>query len=884
MATRCRFRGRRGILWDVLRIDGSLARNIDFEVANLKARAKTRRKTSILKLQSVKIEEVSHERLVLMLPHLSSQVSGFPMASPCLWGKLQNLSFSKVSKQVVMSFCVAGAGTLHSTLRTLHSTLHTLHSTTLHFAHSSLHTLHFTLYTPHSTLDTLHSTLYTPHFILHTPHSTIYTLHSSLHTLHFTLCTFHSPFTLYTLHSTLHNLHFGLHTLNFALHTLHSTVSTPHSTLYTPHSSLLTPHFILYTPHFAVCTLHSSLHTLHSTLYTPHSSLYTPHSTLYSFHSTLHTLHSTLSSPRFTLHTLHSTLHTLHSTLYTPHFPLYTPHSTLYTPHSTLYTPHSALYALHSIHSTLYTVHSTLQTGNRGNLYIQDCPNKLLQKIVLSDCISINIPVSIRVRGLHLVLLPTHFQPLRCTHFPSAAVRAAKLAHPSGFFSPPISSHSLAPTPSAAVHAILRTHFRPQPSAQPSSLITSGFFSPTISSHSLAPTPSAAVRAILPTHFPSAAVRAAKLAHHQRLLLPTHFQPLRCTHAVRSRPRSSPQPFPVRSQARSLPAASSPHPFPTSPLHPRRPQPSAQFSAPICRPQPSAQPRSLITSSFFSPPISSHSVAPTPSAAVHAVLRTHLLSAAVRAAKLAHHQRLLLPTHFQPPPCTHAVRSRPRISPHPFAVRSRPRSQGRSSPAASSPHPFPATPLHPRRPQPSAQFSAPICRPPPISSHSVAPTPSAAIRAILRTHLLSAAVRAAKLAHHQRLLLPTHFQLLPCTHAVCSRPRSSPHPFAVRSRPRSQGRSSPAASSPHPFPATLLHPRRPQPSTQFSAPICCPQPSAQPRSLITSGFFSPPISSHSVAPTPSAAVHAVLRTHLPSAALRAAKVAHHQRLLLSTRF
>ena len=33
---------------------------------------------------------------------------GFPVASPCLWGKLQNLSFSKVSKQVVMSLCVAG--------------------------------------------------------------------------------------------------------------------------------------------------------------------------------------------------------------------------------------------------------------------------------------------------------------------------------------------------------------------------------------------------------------------------------------------------------------------------------------------------------------------------------------------------------------------------------------------------------------------------------------------------------------------------------------------------------------------------------------------------------------------------------------------------------
>ena len=56
-----------------------------------------------------KLDEVSHEMLVLMLPRVSSRVSGFPLASPSLWGKLQNLSFSKVSKQVVMSFCVAGA-------------------------------------------------------------------------------------------------------------------------------------------------------------------------------------------------------------------------------------------------------------------------------------------------------------------------------------------------------------------------------------------------------------------------------------------------------------------------------------------------------------------------------------------------------------------------------------------------------------------------------------------------------------------------------------------------------------------------------------------------------------------------------------------------------
>ena len=52
---RCKFRGRRGILCDVLKIDGSLARNIDFDVANFRVLRKTRRKTSILKLQSVKI-------------------------------------------------------------------------------------------------------------------------------------------------------------------------------------------------------------------------------------------------------------------------------------------------------------------------------------------------------------------------------------------------------------------------------------------------------------------------------------------------------------------------------------------------------------------------------------------------------------------------------------------------------------------------------------------------------------------------------------------------------------------------------------------------------------------------------------------------------------
>ena len=55
MVTRCKFRGRRGILRDMLKIDESLARNIDFEVANFEVHKKTCRKTSILRLQSVKI-------------------------------------------------------------------------------------------------------------------------------------------------------------------------------------------------------------------------------------------------------------------------------------------------------------------------------------------------------------------------------------------------------------------------------------------------------------------------------------------------------------------------------------------------------------------------------------------------------------------------------------------------------------------------------------------------------------------------------------------------------------------------------------------------------------------------------------------------------------
>ena len=55
-----------------------------------------------------KLEEVLVRNARFSVPCVSSRVSGVPVASSCLWGKPQNLSFSKVSKQVVMSFCVAG--------------------------------------------------------------------------------------------------------------------------------------------------------------------------------------------------------------------------------------------------------------------------------------------------------------------------------------------------------------------------------------------------------------------------------------------------------------------------------------------------------------------------------------------------------------------------------------------------------------------------------------------------------------------------------------------------------------------------------------------------------------------------------------------------------
>ena len=54
MVKTCKFRGKCGIFRQVMKIDGSLARNIDFDVANIALHEKTRRKTSIFQVQSVK--------------------------------------------------------------------------------------------------------------------------------------------------------------------------------------------------------------------------------------------------------------------------------------------------------------------------------------------------------------------------------------------------------------------------------------------------------------------------------------------------------------------------------------------------------------------------------------------------------------------------------------------------------------------------------------------------------------------------------------------------------------------------------------------------------------------------------------------------------------
>ena len=373
-----------------------------------------------------KLKDISHEMLVFRLQHVSSWCSGFLVPSPCLSGKLQEFSLSMASKQVVMSFCVAGVALLDiltclqkrrkSFLVAGAILLHRLQKMSCSFP-ARRSTLAVSIVIVHGRCSTSdvsccvllrialsgrrevvtrckfrgrRGTSWESPFAWQVPHLvkicrvwdalsrqaqdwTHFTL--SLHTLRFILPT------LYTLHFTLHTLHFTLRNPHFTLPTPHSTLHTSHPTLYTLHSTLYTPHFSLYTWH-STPTLYTLNFTLsHFTLHTPHSTLYTPHFTLYTYtlhfplhtpHSTRHTLHFTIYTPRSTLYTPNSTLDTLtlHSTLCTPHFTLHTPYLTLYTQHFTLYTLHFTLYTLHATlpyatlhYSTLCTPHFKTHTS-----------------------------------------------------------------------------------------------------------------------------------------------------------------------------------------------------------------------------------------------------------------------------------------------------------------------------------------------------------------------------------------------------------------------------------------------------------------------------------------------------------------------------------------
>ena len=131
--------------------------------------------------------------VVLMLPRVSSRVSGFPVASPCLWGKLQNLFFSNVSKQVVMLFCVAGMALcdIPTCLITCRKSfcvagailLRRLRKMSSSFR-GSRSILEISVVILRGRRSTPDSTLHTLPFTLHTLHSTLYAWHFTLHTLH----------------------------------------------------------------------------------------------------------------------------------------------------------------------------------------------------------------------------------------------------------------------------------------------------------------------------------------------------------------------------------------------------------------------------------------------------------------------------------------------------------------------------------------------------------------------------------------------------------------------------------------------------------------------------------------------------------------------------
>ena len=220
-----------------MKIDGILVQKNSFEVENFEGLKLIRRIPSILKLHNVKIERRRAQNARFETP--TCLISGVWLScgfAVSMRGGWKNISFSKVSKQVVMWFCVASVAlcdnrlSLPTSRKTFWVTFavflprfqkmnrsflsdvqyfgdirHHFAWQTHQFRRVALRVLHSSRHTPHFKFCTAHSWLYTPHFTTHTPHpphSTLHTVHYALHTPHLKLHISHS--TIYTLHSKLH--------------------------------------------------------------------------------------------------------------------------------------------------------------------------------------------------------------------------------------------------------------------------------------------------------------------------------------------------------------------------------------------------------------------------------------------------------------------------------------------------------------------------------------------------------------------------------------------------------------------------------------------------------------------------------------------------------
>ena len=251
VATRCKSRGRRSILWDVLKIDGSLGRNIDFEVANLEVQKGIGRKTSILKLHSqCEIWRKSPTKCSFWGCNMSSLDSLVFFCSRRVYGGSCKTSPFRRSRSRLECFVLRGR-----------------RGTSWH-SHVSAVGSRFAWQRAGAALWRSPSSFGVPGAVVlrvcceshcqgcvewwQCANSVAGVGHCETVILRGTTCSIwwrsvvcrrSISHTLYSIHSTLH--------LHFTLHTLHSTLYTPHCALYTPHSTL--------------STIHCTFHTLHST-------------------------------------------------------------------------------------------------------------------------------------------------------------------------------------------------------------------------------------------------------------------------------------------------------------------------------------------------------------------------------------------------------------------------------------------------------------------------------------------------------------------------------------------------------------------------------------------------------------------------------------------